>query len=168
MQAQRYDQQLSGTANRDSASAFDGHGMHVLDFAELNHRITNEYTRIIAMASRLSTSSSSRETKDALEAVIAEVRPFRGRGRERSGLPRGPFWVMTAVIGISFARAAVMARRTVACAVVHRDVFLDGRRDRAPVEIDLARLLPNTLSWLLARQVKTASAGGELFGAGLR
>jgi two-component sensor histidine kinase len=47
--------------------------LEFFDFTELNHRIRNEYSRIIAMASRLSAKSGSKETKDVLDVIIAQL-----------------------------------------------------------------------------------------------
>ena len=47
---------------------------HLLDIIELNHRIRNEYSRVVALASHLSTRSRNEETKDALGKVVDQIR----------------------------------------------------------------------------------------------
>jgi two-component sensor histidine kinase len=73
MQSDQQGKGRTGLAAQSASRVAEAGELEFFDFAELNHRIRNEYSRIIAMASRLSAKSGSKETKDALDVMIAQL-----------------------------------------------------------------------------------------------
>jgi two-component sensor histidine kinase len=74
MQSDQQGRGHAGVAAQSASTVVEAGELEFFDLAELNHRVRSEYSRIIAMASLLSAKSGSKETKDALDVIIAQLR----------------------------------------------------------------------------------------------
>jgi hypothetical protein len=64
----------TGLAAQSASTVAEAGELEFFDFAEVNDQIRNEYSRVIAMASRLSAKSGSKDTKDVVDVIIAQLR----------------------------------------------------------------------------------------------